>query len=175
MHPIVRLAVALLCTIPVTVHAQRTPREVTIDVSALGASIGYAMQSSPGRLFGVQAGAGLDFFNRTVVGGRHFKDNGGDNMYELAHLAAFHRRHSGRFSLDVGFRISTFMHGTDGDDDAALAGFVGAYAMPMFGIGGGQRFSIGPRILAGLLTEGNDTGEFGINITPLVGRVTFGR
>lgn len=175
-HPLVRLALALLPIAPAALHAQRPSREITLDVSALGGSVGYAVPSGPGRLVGVQVGIGGDFLNRTFVGGRHFKDDGGDNMFELAHLAVFHRSRPGaRFSLDLGVRVGTFIHGTDGDDDVSLAGFAGAYAMPMFGIGGGQRFSIGPRIFAGVLTEGEGRSEFAVNVAALTGRVTFGR
>jgi hypothetical protein len=176
MHPIARLVVVILFVAPATLHAQRTPREVHLDVTALGGSVGYAVPTGSGRLFGVQVGLGGDFINRTLVGGRHFKDDGGDNMFEMAHLAVFQRSHvARRFSLDVGLRIGTFIHGTDGDDDVSFAGFAGAYAMPMFTIGGGRRFSIGPRIFAGVLTEGNDSEEFAVNVAALTGRVTFGR
>ena len=171
-----RVLAAILLAAPIALHAQRAPREVHLDASMLGGSAGYAIPSSPGRLFGVQVGVGGDFLNRTLIGGRHFKDNGGDNMFELGHLAVFHRSHVGsRFSLDVGLRVATFIHGTSGDNNAGLAGFAGAYAMPMFAIGGGQRFSIGPRIAAGLLTEGEEASEFGVNVAALTGRVTFGR
>ena len=172
-----RLAtIAVLALFPAALSAQRTPRELTLDASILGASLGYAMQSSPGRLYGVQVGIGGDFFNRTVVGGRHFKDDGGDNMFELVHLAVFHRRHgAGRMSVDLGLRLSSFVHGTDGDDDVGIAGFAGVYAMPMFAIDRARRFSVGPRILAGVMTEGSDRSEFGVNVAAFTGRVTFGR
>ena len=174
MHPVLRLAAAALLAAPVTLLAQRTPHEVNIDIGVVGASVGYAIQSSPGRLYGVQVGLGGDWINRTIVGGPHFTEAGGDGMLELGHLAVFQRGHYGRlFSLDVGARIAPFLHTNDLDDDPGLALFAGAYAMPMIGIGG--RFAVGPRILAGALTEGAGKTEFGINVAPLVGRVTFGR
>jgi hypothetical protein len=169
-------SIAFLVVSPAIALAQRTPRELTLDASILGGSVAYAIQSSPGRLFGVQVGAGGDFFNRTVVGGSHFRDNGGDNMFELVHLAVFHRRHTtSRMSVDAGLRLSSFAHGTDGDDDVGIAGFAGLYAMPMFALDRNGRFSIGPRILAGVLSEGSDKSEFGVNVAAFTGRVTFGR
>jgi hypothetical protein len=170
----ITLLALLPAAVPAALAAQRTPREVNVDIGVVSASVGVAIQSSPGRLYGVQVGVGGDWINRTLLGGSHFKDNGGDQMFELGHVAVFHRGHYGRrFSMDVGLRLAPFIHGTDLDDDAALAGFAGAYVQPMVGIGG--RFAVGPRVLVGALSEGGDRTEFGVNVAPIVGRVTFGR
>lgn len=172
MHPIARFALAVLVVTPATLGAQRNA--LTLDVSLPGLAVGYAVPTGGGgRLLGVQLGIGGDWINRTLDGPSHFTENGGEQMLELGHLAVFLRQHVGtRGSVDVGLRILPFIHGTNLDNNAGLAGFAGAYVTPMVHWG---RFAVGPRILAGYFTEGSNAQGFGVNVAPLVGRVTFGR
>lgn len=146
-------------------------RELTLDVTVVGASVGYAAGAHPGRLVGVQLGIGGDWINRTLLGGEHFSENGGEQVFELLHLAAFVRLRATRWSkVDVGLRGAGFFHGNDLDDDIGIGFFGGLYAMPMFG---NDRFSAGPRVMAGLFTEPGRVREIGLNVSPIVGRVTF--
>jgi hypothetical protein len=186
MHPQFR-HIALRYLVPVLVAApclttalaaQAAPdarrNELTLDASLPGLAVGYAVPTGgTGRLLGVQLGIGGDWINRTLGGPAHFTENGGDQIVEFGHVAVFVRQHVGtRGAVDVGMRLAPFVHGNDLDDDVAFGGFAGAYVTPMVHWG---RFSVGPRILVGYFVDDPDYGGFGVNVAPLVGRVTFGR
>src|SRR5207237_10376648 len=102
----------------------------------------------------------------------HFTENGCDLLIEVGHLAFFYRQRFGaHFTLDAGVRAGPALHGNDLDDDLAGAGFAGVYAMPMLTW---QRLSVGPRIMAGTMTEFSpESTEFGVNVSLLTARLTF--
>lgn len=164
------LLAALLLWAPLaSARAQSPRREVTVDASFLGGAVGYAVPRG-GHHLGIQVGLSGDFLARMLAGGEHFTGDG-DEVIELAHVAAFVRRSYGtRASIDWGVRVAPFVHGNDLDDDVGLGLFGGVYAQPMFG---GRRFKVGPRVMAGVFSEGSATTEFGVQLAPLTGRLVF--
>ena len=154
--------------------------QVTLDASLLSASLAYARQVSPGRFLGAEVGVGGDFIHAMLLAGRHFsedwglsyerKDGPGDEfLFEVFHVGAFYRiQPSERWNVDVGGRISGFLHYDDSDDDPGGGAFYGAFAEAMYGW---RYLKFGPRVLVGVFTEGRP--EFGIYLAPLNGRLTF--
>lgn len=93
---------ALLLAAPLaSARAQPPRREVAVDAPFLGGAVGYA--APRGRtVVGILVGLSGDFLARKLAGGELFT-GGGDEVIELAHLAAFVRRHHGeRLSVDWG-------------------------------------------------------------------------
>ena len=160
----------LLAAAPAGAQPSPPPRrQVTLDASFLGGAVGYAVPRGRAHV-GVQVGLSGDFLARMLAGGEHFTGDG-DEVIELAHLAAFVRRsHGARFTVDWGVRVSPFIHGNDLDDDPGFGIFGGLYAQPMVGT---SRFRVGPRVMAGIFSEGSATTELGVQLAPLTGRVIF--
>jgi hypothetical protein len=167
------LAVATL--LPTTLAAQqpasRRANQVSVEANFIGGAAAFAAPVGRAGYVGVQLGLGGDWLGRTVSGGPHFTENGGDQLVEVGHLALFYRqRLSAWLTLDVGARIAPAFHGNDLDDDVAPAAFAGAYAQPMLTW---RRLSVGPRIMAGTITEFDGPTEFGLAVAPLTVRITF--
>jgi hypothetical protein len=177
------LLVWALASLPAAAQHRQPDTVITLDVDVLGGALSYARASGPGRYRGVQAGLGGAFFNRMLVSGRHFADEDGPSyeprdgfvdkeLIEILHAGVFHRWDpSGRWSADVGARASVFAHYDSSDDDPGIPLFVGIYANAMMG---GRRFRAGPRIMAGVFSEGSSAREFGVYLVPLSGRLSFG-
>ena len=174
---------ALFFAVAPAAAQRRVPdHRFALDVHVVGASASYATRVSGDWFGGVETGGGGDFVNAMVLGGRHFSQDGwlsyeepdypGDeNLFELAHLALFARREaSDRFLADVGVRASAFLHFDQSDDDPGGGLFVGPYASLFWGW---RHFKVGPRIMAGMFYEDPDTQELGINVAPLIVRITF--
>ena len=147
-------------------------RQLAFDASAYGGAVSYAVPIARGRLFGVQVGVGGDRFNRTLLaGGGHYTDDGRHQLEERAHAAVFVRqRFASWFAVDAGARVAPFRHQDLPNDDTTIGVFAGVYAAPMFG---GPHVAVGPRVMAGVLSESTATTALGLNVAPLVVRVTF--
>jgi hypothetical protein len=182
---VVALFLALLAPGPPPASAQRRQPDTTLslDLDVLGGTVGYARARGPGRYWGLEAGVGGAFVNRMLLAGRHFAHEDGPSyeprdgsvdkeLVEILHAGVFRRWvRSPRVSADVGARASMFVHYDSSDDDVALPIFVGLYANAMVG---GRRLRVGPRILAGMFSEGGSTREFGLYLVPLSARFSFG-
>lgn len=168
-------------TAPPAVHSFLARRnQVTLDASPLSASVAYARQVSPGRFLGAEVGVGGDLVHVMLLAGRHFAEDwglsyegkdshGGEFLFELLHVDAFYRiQPSERWNVDVGGRLSGFLHFDDSDDDPGGGVFYGAFVEAMYGW---RSLKFGPRVLVGFFTEGRP--EFGIYLAPLNGRLTF--
>lgn len=168
---VMRLLVLPALLLPCVAHAQPNlrSRQVTVDATWAGASVGYAVPRGP-RLVGVELGVSGDFLGVMLAGGEHFTGDG-DQVIELAHLAFLVRQPSaGRVTVDWGVRVAPFLHFNDLDDDPGGGVFGGAYVQPMLG---SQRLRVGPRVMAGAFSEGAGRTEFGVQLSPLAVRVTF--
>ncbi|MEW5928029.1 MAG: hypothetical protein AB1941_11130 [Gemmatimonadota bacterium] len=176
------LGALLLAAGPAAAQRRVPDHRFTLDVGAVGASLGYATRAGGDWFAGAEIGGGGDFLNFMVVGGRHFAEqgwiayegrdaSGDEQLFELGHLAFFARREAGdRFQADVGVRGSVFLHFDESDDDPGGGLFVGPYASLFWGW---RHFKVGPRIAAGLFYEDADTREFGVNLAPLTVRISF--
>jgi hypothetical protein len=156
-------------------------RQLTLDLSVVGLNVGYAVRNSSKTSFGASIGIGGNWQNYMVLGGRHFAESGGlsyeakdgatdKEVFDLARAGVFVRRHfdSGR-QLDVGLKASGFLHSDSSDDDPGGGIFVG---LNVTGTWLKWRyFQLGSELNVGGFTEGNP--EFGVNVAPLLVRVTF--
>jgi hypothetical protein len=162
--------------------AQRPDRQLTVDASALGAAVTFAVRAAGerGTFVGFGAGVGGDFVNATLLGGRHFSEDGftayedrdasgGEQLFEIVHVKAFARCcNFSPWQIEYGLRASGFLHSDDSDDDPGGALFVGAEVYPTWGT---KRFRVGPRLLVGRMSERRP--EVVINASLLTGRVVF--
>lgn len=176
------LAALVFAAAPAAAQRRVPEHRFAVDVHAVGASLSYAKRVGGGWYGGVEAGGGGDFVNVMVLGGRHFSQDGwlayetpdyaGDeDLFELAHLAVFARREAGeRFQADVGVRGAAFLHFDASDDDPDGGLFAGPYASLFWGW---RHVKLGPRVMAGLIWEDADRRELGVNVAPLVLRITF--
>ncbi len=162
--------------------AQRLPSTVfAVDADVIGGSVSYAWDGADGTYWGVGAGLGGTVLGYMVFAGGHFaegvsysdRDTARDKfLFELAHIEGFRRwSPTVRADYDVGVRTSLFFHSDSSDDDFGGGVFVGAYTKAMWGW---PRLKFGPGVLIGLFTEGRRTREFGVFVSPLSGRVSFG-
>jgi hypothetical protein len=174
---------------PPRVPRPRDPRflerrnQLTLDLSWIGGTLGFARRVRGERLFlGAEVGLLGDYLNVMLLSGGHFaqdwglaydeKDGAtGKHLLEIVHAAFFLRHQSSeRWQLDFGARASVFLHSDSSDDDPGEATFAGLYGSLMYG---SERFKVGPRVMAGLFSEGRRTQEFGLLLVPLTARVTF--
>jgi hypothetical protein len=156
-------------------------RQVHFDVSLAGLSVGFAVGSSPRTSVGASLGIGGNWWNYMVLGGRHFAESGGlsyeakdgasgKSVVELARATAFVRRHfdHGR-QLDVGVKVSGFLHSDDSDDDFGGGTFIGVNVTGTWWQW--RRLRFGSEMDVGRYTEGRP--ELGVNVAPLLLRLTI--
>lgn len=172
---------ALLVAAPAAAQRRVPDHRFALDVHVVGASLSYANRVGGDWFGGVEIGGGGDFVNAMVLGGRHFSQDGwpsyeepdyeGDeDLFEVAHLALFARREAGEgFHADLGVRGSAFLHFDQSNDDPGGGLFLGPYASLFWGW---RHVKAGPRVMAGLFWESAETREFGINVAPLLVRIT---
>ena len=172
------LVLALLLS-PASLAAQVTSsadsplrgRQVALEATTRGGAASYAKRIAPGRLLGVQVGIGGDQLNRTLVGSPHFTDDDRHDIRERAHAAVFVRQEvTTWFTVDAGARVAPFRHDDLPGDESTVGMMAGVYAMPMFG---GRYVSVGPRLTAGVMSESTAKTALGLNLVPMVVRVTF--
>lgn len=192
---IATVAVAVFGSVarPADASAQRIPaNEFAVDAEVLGGTLSYAWGGADGTYWGVGAGIGGSLLSTMVLAGRHFSEEGWiayeqrdgateKLLIELLHVEAFRRwSPSLRQEYDVGVRASAFIHGDSSDDDFGGGLFVGGYTTAHWGW---DHVKVGPRVLVGYFTEGSGTDrdgirrhtrEFGVFLSPLTGRISFG-
>jgi len=157
--------------------------QVNVDASWVGLDVGVAVGHSPRTSFGASLGIGGNWLNSMVLAGGHFaepgrlsygtKDAGTSNgIQELGRASLFMRRHfdAGR-QLDLGLKGSAFLHSVSTDDDPGAGLFVGLQATGMWWQW--RRLRLGSQLNAGQYIEGSSTSEFGVNVAPVLVRVTF--
>jgi hypothetical protein len=142
------------------------PNQVTLDVSILAATLGYARSATRRNFFGVEAGIGIEWLSYTAVAGTIYKTEG---LNEILHVAGFWRFQPWDFlQADTGFRASMFLHNWSGSSEAC--GFLGGYA----GIYMGWRYvKLGSRVLVGVISGRVDHSETSVIIMPLTVRFTL--
>jgi hypothetical protein len=156
-------------------------RQFNIDGSAVGLSVGFAARSSDKTSFGVAFGIGGNWYNYMVLAGGHFAEENGlsyetrdgstsKSLYELGHATVFVRRHfDGGRQLDLGLKVSGFLHSDSSDDDPGGGTFVGLSATAMWYQW--KKLRVGSELDVGRYSEGRP--EIGVNVAPLLLRVTF--
>jgi hypothetical protein len=157
-------------------------RQLSLDLSPVGLNVGFALRNTERTSLGVSLGAGGNWYNYMVVAGRHFAESGGASyqekdgstdkaLFELFRASLFVRRHlaAGR-QLDVGVKASGFLHSDSSDDDPGGGIFVGMNVTGMWWQW--RRLRLGSELDAGRYSEGRRP-EFGINVAPVLVRVTF--
>lgn len=155
--------------------------QLTLDVGAIGGSLGLAWRIDERRSLGVGGGVGGDLFGYMLVAGRHFAEESGLSyqpkdgyrdkfLLEVAHLNAFVRqRTTSRWEFDVGLRGSSFIHYDSSDDDPGGGLFLGGFAAAYYRF---RALKVGPRLLFGAFRE--NRAEFGVYVVPLTIRFAFG-
>jgi hypothetical protein len=147
-------------------------RELTVEASVLRGAVGYAWQTAPRLLWGIEAGFGFPQIDQTLT--PVDPDDGDPDFEEYLHAALFTRlRPSPRFEIDAGVRGSLGDLWSCTASDCWPAPFGGAYIQPMVG---GTRFKVGVRLTAGWIgeTEGSsDSSTFLVALAPLIVRLTM--
>jgi hypothetical protein len=152
--------------------------QLSIDATAIGASVSFAHGGGTGKFVGVCVGVGGDFFNYMAIAGRHFaqgvsyepKDGNTDKrLFDVAHLGLFLRNQPTDWcQYDVGLRGSVFLHWDSSDDDPGAGDFLGGYGALYFG---GRHFKVGPRLLVGRFRCTGGASEFGVIVSPVTVRI----
>ena len=152
-----------------------------VDLNLLGVGVGFAVRGDDRTSVGISIGAGGNWFNYMVLGGRHFADPRGFSyqakdgatgkaLLEMFHASVYVRRHfHGGRHLDVGAKASGFLHADSSNDDFGGGTFVGLQATGIWYKW--RRVGFGSEMDVGRYSEG--TPEIGINVAPLLMRVTF--
>ena len=147
-------------------------RELTVEASVLRGAVGYAWQTTPRLLWGIEAGFGFPQIDQTLTPGDP-DDDGDPDFEEYLHAALFTRlRPSPRFEIDAGVRGSYGDLWSCSASDCWPAPFGGAYVQPMVG---GARFKVGVRLTAGWIGETEDSSDastFLVGLAPLIVRLT---
>lgn len=178
-------AAALVAFAAFPAHAQNPlapQHQLSLDLTIAGLNVGYAVRNSDNTAFGASIGIGGDWTNFMLLGGSHFAESNGlsyatkdgatnKSTLELLRVGIFARRHfaSGR-QLDVGLKASGFLHSDSSDDDPGGGAFIG---MNVTGTWLNRRhLSLGSGLDVGRYAE-NTASEFGVNLLPILARVTF--
>jgi hypothetical protein len=156
-------------------------RQVHFDLSLAGLNVGFAARSASRTSFGGSIGIGGNWWNRMVIGGRHFSESGGLSyeakdgstdkaLFELVRGTIFVRRHfdAGR-QVDIGLKASGFLHSDSSDDEPGGGVFVGVNVAAMWWQWRWLR--VGSEVDIGQYTEGRP--EFGVNVAPVLVRLTI--
>jgi hypothetical protein len=154
---------------------------LTFDLSFIMLSMSYARRVNGSWLIGGGAGVGGPF-GKMLIAGSHYSENHGfayeikdgytdKSLFDMLHVKLLARYEpSQRWQIDSGIQASAFLHWDSSDDDPGSGFFVGAYFNPMFGW---RIIKLGPRLLIGNFSGCGDANEFGIYLSPLIGRATI--
>jgi hypothetical protein len=157
-------------------------RQVHLDLTIAGAAVGFAARSSERTSFGVEIGGGGNWVSRMLLAGTHFGEGGGKDgsLIELAHATVFVRTHfSESRHLDLGAKVSGFLHSDSSDDDPGGGYFVGLnlkYNWANWRLNLGSEMDIGRYAEPGTgscISGCNGVRELGISVAPILVRVTF--
>ncbi len=161
----------------------RAGLEWSFDLSALMVSAAVAWSTGPNWRIGAGGGVGDDMFGFMAVGGYHYsepdwwsyedRDGWTDKaLFDIFHAKVFARVEPfTRWQIDMGLHGSVFIHSDSSDDDFGSGSSVGAYVHPVYGW---KHFKFGPRIMAGYFWGCYEASEFGVKVSPLILRITFG-
>jgi hypothetical protein len=145
--------------------------------------VGFAARTSDRTSFGAEIGGGGNWLNYMLLGGSHFAQRGGNSksLIELAHATVFMRTHfTERQHLDLGTKVSAFLHVDSSDDEPGGGYFVGLNAK--YNWAKWRHLDLASEIDIGRYAEpGNGTcisgcdgaRAFGINVAPILVRFTF--
>jgi hypothetical protein len=179
-------ALLFVPSLPALAQASRPlvpERQIHVDLAIAGVAVGVAARTSYRTSFGVELGGGGNWVNRMLLAGSHFSESGGrsSSIIELAHATAFMRTHLGESQhLDLGAKVSGFLHSDSSDDDPGGGYFVGLNAK--FVWARWRRINLGSEMDVGLYVEpGSGTcisgcqgvQELGVNVAPILVRITF--
>ncbi len=169
-------------SIPALGQTLAPEHQLSLDFTFAGLNVGYATRSSDRTSFGASIGIGGDWQSYMILGGSHFAESNGLSyeakdgatdkaIVEVARLGIFVRRHfeAGR-QLDLGLKASGFLHSDSSDDDPGAGPFVGLNVTGTWWRW--KRLAVGSAMDVGRYSENNDA-EFGINVSPILLRVTF--
>jgi hypothetical protein len=155
-------------------------RQTHLDLAIVGAAVGFAARTSEHRSFGAEIGGGGNWVNHMLVSGSHFGE-GGASVIELAHATVFMRTHfSASQHLDVGAKVSGFLHFDSSDDEPGGGYFVGLNAK--YSWANWRRLNVASEMDIGRYAEPGDSAcirgceeihELGINVAPILVRFTF--
>jgi hypothetical protein len=153
-----------------------------MDVSGLGLDAGFALRTTARSSLGLSVGIGGNWANYMLIAGGHFAEPGGlsyaakdgadsKELFELLRASLYSRHYfdHGR-QLDLGLKVSVFLHSDTSDDDPGAGGFIGLAATPIWKRWG--HVALGSEIDAGAYLESNVT-EFGINVAPAFIRISI--
>jgi hypothetical protein len=152
--------------------ASAQQNQFTTQGSVFGATLGYARSIGDDLSAGLEIGAGLPQFDRTL---RPEQDAEGNPDFEgLAHVAVFLRfATSERFEVDAGLRTGIADLWPCLASDCWPDGFWGAHLQPMVGW---RRLKLGSRLVIGRSHDVDSPDESGpigvVALTPLVVRLT---
>lgn len=153
---------------------------LTVDFSFILLSLEYARRGiRPKWYYGIGAGIG-DGLGFMFLGSRHYSDPNWLSyeerdgyydklLFDVLHVKIFSRyQPSEGWHFDFGLHLSVFFHYDSSDDDPSGGECIAAYVNPTYGW---HHFKIGPRVVLGRFAGCGDEEEFGIKISPLIGRV----
>lgn len=158
-------------------------KQVHLDLTIAGAAVGFAARTSERTSFGVEIGGGGNWVNYMPLGGSHFAEGGAKSksLIELAHTTVFMRtRFSESQHLDLGAKMSAFLHFDSSDDEPGGGYFVGLNAK--YNWAKWRWLNLASEMDIGRYTEpGNGTcisgcegvQAFGVNVAPILVRFTF--
>lgn len=157
-----------------------TEHMITLDLTLVGGSVGYAGRIGENRYLGFDAGVDVAMLSKMIYAGRHFAEPDGwsyenrdgainKDLLEILNANLYLRHVYGdHWNIDTGVRASLFLHFDSSDDDPGGGFFGGGYVSAFYGW---KRVKFGPRLQAGVFTEGDP--EFGVFLSPLIVRVAF--
>ncbi|MGH7480849.1 MAG: hypothetical protein ACRELV_01735 [Longimicrobiales bacterium] len=153
--------------------ASAQSNQVTLDVSVIRGTVGYARAVHPAVHLGLEAGFGFPQLDRTLVPDQNA--SGDPDFEEYLHLAAFARlARSEHFEVDLGVRGAIADLWPCGASDCLPTLFGGVYVQPMVGW---RRLKFGPRLTFGWIGDaepGVTDGATGvIGLSPLNARYTL--
>jgi len=155
----------------------------TFDLAALMLSPGMAWPVGSNWRVGWGIGVGDDVLGFMAVGGNHYSEPGwwsyedrdgatDKGLFDLLHAKVFARvEPMAKWHLDIGLHGSIFIHSDSSDDDFGGGSSVTAYVLPMYGW---RHVKFGPRLAAGYFWGCGGASEFGVKVSPLILRVSFG-
>src|SRR5262245_29505808 len=135
----------LLLLLPAALSAQ-SKNEFTLDFRPFAGMAAYAWQLSPGTLFGLGAGGGIDELDFTIVPFEGGASGGKFHQFEeILHASAFVRRKAGvHWDFDLGARVGIGVVRECVVSDCWPGWFLGGYANAFWG---GSHWKVGPRII----------------------------
>jgi hypothetical protein len=147
------------------------PKQLTVDVDTVSAGVTYASRvGSRGVLIG--GGGALGFsplLSTTVATGTHYDEPNVLQVFEIASVQVFARFELASWlRVDTGVRAGVFVHGTEKPTGGQFAALFVAPALAW------RWLWIGPRVSAGVLTEGDGPTAGALSIDYVMLRVVRG-